>query len=63
MTHPNNKLGGPLVLGTRNTGKTWRASSVPARQEQPIDLTCVGVHCLASDVSLAGNPTVLGGTV
>jgi photosystem II stability/assembly factor-like uncharacterized protein len=53
--------GGPLILGTTNTGRTWRKFPVPARQEQPIDVTCVGARCLASDVSLAGNPLVLAG--
>ncbi len=52
---------GPVIVGTTNTGRTWKVFRVPARQQQPTDVACVGARCIASDTSLAGNPLVLAG--
>ena len=53
--------GGPIIVGTTDAGQHWHAFAVPARNEEPIDVACAGASCIASDVSLAGNPLILAG--
>lgn len=53
--------GGPVIVGTTDAGGHFHVFAVPAGKEQPIDVSCAGSSCFATDQSTTGNPVVLAG--